>query len=88
MRSRFTPHRKNYNDPGHAHELIFSCEAVRYLREHAPEWLPHIRVTKRDRVRHHFWQKGGGFDRNIVEPRTLLQMIDTIHLNPVRRGLV
>ena len=31
---------------------------------------------------------GGGYDRNATEPRTLLQMIDYIHNNPVRRGLV
>ena len=35
-----------------------------------------------------FWQCGGGYDRNATEPRTLLQMIDYIHNNPVRRGLV
>ena len=34
-----------------------------------------------------FWQPGGGFDRNIVEPRTLMAMIDYVHMNPVRRGL-
>ena len=63
--------------------------AVRHLREHAPapEWLPRIQVVKRDRVRYHFWQKGGGFDLNIIEPKTLFQMIDYIHMNPVRRGL-
>jgi putative transposase len=35
-----------------------------------------------------FWQTGGGFDRNITEPQTLESMIDYIHQNPVRRGLV
>ena len=35
-----------------------------------------------------FWQSGGGFDRNVNEPRALMAMIDYIHLNPVRRGLV
>ena len=35
-----------------------------------------------------FWQSGGGYDRNIIEPATLLKMIDYLHNNPVRRGLV
>ncbi|MGO9146978.1 MAG: hypothetical protein ACLQDF_11475 [Desulfomonilia bacterium] len=35
-----------------------------------------------------FWQAGGGYDRNIENPKTLIQMIDYIHQNPVRRGLV
>lgn len=148
-------HRRNYNEPGHAHELTFSCfrgfqflkaertcewlhdaiiaarkthafdlwafvfmpehvhlivhprqpvyeielilqsikepvgrKVVDYLREYAPEWLPRIAVTKGDRTRYHFWQKGGGYDRNVIEPHTLLSMIDYIHMNPVRRGLV
>ena len=35
-----------------------------------------------------FWQSGGGFDRNLIKPDTLMTMIDYIHMNPVRRGLV
>jgi putative transposase len=143
-----------YNDPGHAHELTFSCyrkypfltertcpwlsqairnacrklnyalwayvfmpdhvhlivwprdrlyedsdfltavktpvsrRAVRYLRKEAPEWLEKIRVHRGTKVEHHFWQPGRGHDRNITTSRTLLKMIDYIHQNPVRRGLV
>ncbi len=35
-----------------------------------------------------FWQSGGGFDRNVIKPGTRMKMIDYIHMNPVRRGLV
>jgi putative transposase len=35
-----------------------------------------------------FWQSGGGYDRNITAGKTLLKMLDYLHLNPVRRGLV
>jgi len=35
-----------------------------------------------------FWQSGGGYDRNVNEPQTLMSMIEYVHLNPVRRGLV
>jgi putative transposase len=149
------PHKRNYNEPGHAHELTFSCyhgyeflhaertcewlrdslnaarteldfdlwafvfmpehvhlivhphkpvydiadirEAIKepvgrhgvaFLRKEAPEWLVRIRVVKGTRVRHLFWQPGGGYGRNIDKPSTLLKMIDYIHMNPVRRGLV
>jgi putative transposase len=63
-------------------------QAVSYLAEHAPEWLPRITRQRGQRTEHLFWQSGGGFDRNIWEPSTLMSMIDYIHMNPVRRGLV
>jgi putative transposase len=63
-------------------------QAVAYLRESAPEWLERINVQRGQRVERRFWQAGGGFDRNVVEPHTLMAMIAYIHANPVRRGLV
>lgn len=148
-------HRRNYNDPGHSHELTFSCYhrfpffkaertcywladsinaarikydfevwayvimpdhihlvihprladydiasirqaikepvarlALAWLEENAPEWIPKLTVQKSGRARRHFWQTGGGYDRNITEPSTLAAMIEYIHLNPVRKGLV
>jgi putative transposase len=148
-------HRRNFNEPGHAHVLTFSCyrsykllaadrtcqwlaeaidaargeldfalwayvfmpehahlivwprqpvydivdirraikspaarKAIRYLTERAPEWLPRISRTRGQKTERLFWQSGGGYDRNIVEPATLLREIDYVHLNPVRRGLV
>jgi REP-associated tyrosine transposase len=144
-----------YNDPGHAHELTFSCfrrlkmlakdrscewlaravadacrdlnyslwayvfmpehthlivcprdhpydtsdflkqvkepvsrEAVQFLKRNSPEWLLRIQKKHGKSVEHHFWQPGRGFDRNILKGRTLQEMIDYVHLNPVRRGLV
>lgn len=35
-----------------------------------------------------FWQEGPGYDRNLIYCTTLRKVIDYIHLNPVRRGLV
>ncbi len=35
-----------------------------------------------------FWQGGGGYDRNITKQTTLITVINYIHANPVRRGLV
>jgi len=36
----------------------------------------------------HFWQPGGGYDRNIISDQEILEKIEYIHANPVRRGLV
>jgi putative transposase len=147
--------RRSYNEPGHAHELTFTCyqrfrfllaertcqwlgesidemrtsmdcalwafvfmpehahvilcprrpayemaailramkepvgrRAIKYLAEHAPTWLPRITRQRGKRTERLFWQSGGGFDRNICEPRTLMAMIDYVHNNPVRRGLI
>jgi putative transposase len=63
-------------------------KAIKYMRANAPEWLPRITVRRGDRLERRFWQAAGGFDRNAMEPATLLAMIEYIHANPVRRGLV
>ncbi len=38
--------------------------------------------------RHRFWQRGGGYDRNIRDENELREKISYIHRNPVKRGLV
>ncbi|MEQ8616832.1 MAG: transposase [Lacipirellulaceae bacterium] len=148
-------HRRNYNDPGHAHALTFSCyqsfkflqaertcqwmaesiesarselnfqvwayvfmpdhvhliihpnatlydiaairgaikapvarKAIEYLALEAPDWIPRISRKRGSKTERLFWQSGGGYDRNVTFGGTLLKMIDYIHLNPVRRGLV
>jgi putative transposase len=148
-------HRRNYNEPGHAHELTFTCyrgfkslnanrtcqwlaeainearvelnfdlwtyvfmpehvhlivrptdrdydiadikkaikapvgsKAIEYLLANAPDWIPRITRKRGKRTERVFWQSGGGFDRNVIKPGTLMKMIDYIHMNPVRRGLV
>ncbi len=63
-------------------------KAVAFLNSDAPEWLPRITRTRGGSTERLFWQSGGGYDRNIDEPKTLPKMIDYIHMNPVRRGLV
>ena len=62
--------------------------AIRHLRQHGPHWLPRLAVKAGKRIRYLFWQPGGGFDRNETEPAAILAMIEYIHNNPVRRGLV
>ena len=36
----------------------------------------------------HFWQRGGGYDQNLVDARDLEASIQYIHANPVARNLV
>ncbi|NBC10968.1 MAG: hypothetical protein GVY24_04430 [Planctomycetes bacterium] len=63
--------------------------ALNWLREHEPGFLPRLAGERAaGRVRHHFWMPGGGYDRNIDQPETLPNMLDYLHANPVRRGLV
>ncbi|MEX2171863.1 MAG: hypothetical protein WD851_21260 [Pirellulales bacterium] len=63
-------------------------KAITYLCQHAPEWLPKITRQRGDKEERLFWQSGGGYDRNIDKPRTLMSMIDYAHANPLRKGLV
>ena len=56
---------------------------------HNPSFLAKLTVTRGDGTKEkRFWQAGGGYDRNVIEPTTLAKVIEYIHLNPVRRGLV
>jgi len=64
-----------------------SRQALAFLRRGFPEWVEKPKVPRGQRTEYHFWQPGGGFDRNITEPLTLEKMIDYIHMNP-RKGFV
>lgn len=63
-------------------------KAIKYLEEHAPHWLPKITRQRGKKTERLFWQSGGGYDRDIYTPQALLAMIDYLHANPVRKGLV
>jgi len=72
----------------HAIKQPVGHKAIAYLKAHAPQWLPRITRRRGKRTERLFWQSGGGYDRNITDPNTLRSMIEYIHNNPVRRGLV
>jgi len=65
-----------------------SRKAVAFLRADAADWLDRIRVQRGDKTEHHFWQPGRGHDRNVDNSRTLRKMLDYIHQNPEREGLI
>lgn len=64
-----------------------SRKALDYLRKENPGGLKHLATGWKDRP-YQFWMDGGGYDRNITDRETLLRVVDYIHRNPVRRGLV
>ncbi|HVU88843.1 MAG TPA: transposase [Pirellulales bacterium] len=70
-------------------KIPVSRRARAYLEAQAPDRLhAMLDCQPNGRVDYRFWQRGGGFDRNLSEPRAIYQTIDYIHANPVRRGLV
>jgi putative transposase len=62
--------------------------AIAWTRQHAPEFLPRLMEVGKDGVpRPHFWQPGGGYDRNLWSADVIWNTIDYIHMNPVEAGL-
>jgi putative transposase len=140
---------KRYNEPGHAHELTFSCfqrqpfllgdharqwfvdaielarkrhsfhvwafvimpehahllvwptvpqysiskilatiklsvtrHALRHVLQNAPQFLKRMEDRQPNGDAHYrFWQRGGGYDRNSIEPNTIRNQIEYIHAN-------
>jgi putative transposase len=65
-----------------------SKRALIYVRKHTPRFLSRMEDRQPNgTTQYRFWQRGGGYDRNIVEPATAFTEIEYIHNNPVRRGL-
>ena len=79
-------------DMGHIMVALKKPVAVaarRHLEEtHATDWIRRLSVTYPSRTVFRFWQPGGGFDHNVFKEHTVSEIIDYIHNNPVRRGLV
>ena len=65
-----------------------SKRALVWLRENAPDFLTRLEDRRPNgRVVHRFWQRGGGYDRNLVDAQEIHEKIDYVHANPVRRGI-
>ena len=65
-----------------------SRQALKWLNANSPQWIPRLTQKRGKRIEKHFWQIGGGYDRNIDSHEFLEPMIDYIHANPVRKNLV
>jgi len=63
-------------------------KAIAYLKSNASRWLARITVQEGQLVGIVSGNQAGGYDRNVTDLVTLRFMIDYMHANPVRRGLV
>ncbi|MGO8751267.1 MAG: REP-associated tyrosine transposase [Thermoguttaceae bacterium] len=63
-------------------------QAIAWLEGNCRVFLDRLTVRNAHRTYPHFWQPGPGQDRNVYDPETACQIIEYIHNNPVRRGLV
>jgi len=63
--------------------------ALAWVKQHRPDFLPRVAdVQPSGKVTYRFWQRGGGYDRNLRSASDVHEKIAYIHDNPVRRGLV
>jgi putative transposase len=60
--------------------------AIQYLKTDNPQGLRLLATGQQTRP-YEFWQKGGGYDRNITDVETLIKAVQYVHNNPVRKGL-
>ena len=62
---------------------------VAWVKRSAPHFLPAM-LDSQPNGKHffRFWQRGGGYDRNLWSTREIHEKIAYIHNNPVRRELV
>ena len=66
-----------------------SKRALIWIKQNAPDFLKRMEDIQPDGKRHYrFWQRGGGYDRNLRRLEDVHEKIHYIHKNPVRRGLV
>ena len=65
-----------------------SRRIVSYLQAHDTDFLGRLLVRSGTREFHRVWQRGGGFDRNLITPEIVRRAIDYVEANPVRKSLV
>jgi putative transposase len=65
-----------------------SAQVKEALRANRSPLLRRMTIRVRPgRMVFRFWLEGPGYDRNLNTEKTILDSVDYIHLNPVRRGL-
>ena len=66
-----------------------SNRAMAWLARNRPDFLAELEAIQPNGRRHHrFWQRGGGYDRNLRSVLDIDEKIEYALHNPVRRGLV
>ncbi len=67
---------------------IYGREALGILRNSFPSKVNALSTEDHGKALHRFWQAGGGYDRNVCSDNAVRKVIEYIHNNPVRAGLV
>jgi putative transposase len=63
--------------------------SLKWVKRNRPSFLTRMQdVQPGGKICCRFWQRGGGYDRNLRSTRDIHEKIRYIHENPVRRGLV
>ena len=66
-----------------------SRRAINWLRNQSPGFPDQLLDEQPNGKRsYRFWQRGGGYDRNLRSTRDVHEKILYVHQNPVKRGLV
>ena len=60
-------------------------KSIDWLKTHKPQYLKVLEISENNK-KYHFWQKGGGYDRNIRSIDVLVNSAKYIHRNPVRKN--
>ena len=84
------PTMSDYSIPGILKSIKQSASrsAINYVHKNTPYFLNQMEDRQPNgTITHRFWQRGGGYDRNLTEPATIWSTIEYIHANPVRRDL-
>ncbi|MBK8915202.1 MAG: hypothetical protein IPM64_11500 [Phycisphaerales bacterium] len=70
-------------------KLPVSRRAIAFVRQYAPDFKVNMRDAQPNgRVSLRFWQRGGGYDRDLHDAGTIHATIDYVHANPVRAKLI
>jgi putative transposase len=65
-----------------------ALKAVNFVRREAPQFASQMEDRQPNgEVSLRFWQRGGGYDRNLYSAEEVWEKIEYVHRNPVRRGL-
>jgi len=69
-------------------KLSVTRKAIAYVEKNAPEFLAQMTDAQPNRkTSRRFWQRGGGFDRNLFTTEEIWEKIQYLHNNPIKREL-
>jgi putative transposase len=76
--------------PDHVHLLIRPMNDIYDISKilKAIKQGPSYKAHQCGLIETQLWERGGGYDRNVTNIETRTKVIDYIHHNPVKRGLV